>query len=127
MDLISQLPKEVIHRILDFLSTKEAVRISILSKTWRREWESCPALDLSLFDFILDKHNFMKSLSKLLQNHCNRGLNLEKPRLNLGFSTSITIRIGKFHEAIDLYESQSATTSFLVRDINNVGVRSDRS
>ncbi|GMN26874.1 hypothetical protein TIFTF001_044081 [Ficus carica] len=43
-DLISKLPDHVIHHILSFLPTIYAVRMSLLSRCWRRMWYSIPAL-----------------------------------------------------------------------------------
>nr|GMN72559.1 hypothetical protein TIFTF001_054211 [Ficus carica]GMN72568.1 hypothetical protein TIFTF001_054212 [Ficus carica] len=43
-DLISQLPDHVIHHILSFLPTIYAVRMSLLSRRWRRMWYSIPTL-----------------------------------------------------------------------------------
>ncbi|KAG4122914.1 hypothetical protein ERO13_D11G296776v2 [Gossypium hirsutum] len=45
-DRISQLPDVLIHHILSFLSTKEAMATSILSKRWLWVWTSVPILDL---------------------------------------------------------------------------------
>ncbi|KAL6192701.1 hypothetical protein ACLB2K_033787 [Fragaria x ananassa] len=42
------LPDLVIHEILKSLSTKQAVRASILSKQWERVWFSVPALDFDV-------------------------------------------------------------------------------
>ncbi|PON68678.1 F-box domain containing protein [Trema orientale] len=44
VDRISKLPDPVIHHILSFVPTLYAVRMSILSRRWRRVWYSIPAL-----------------------------------------------------------------------------------
>ncbi|XP_022725042.1 putative F-box/FBD/LRR-repeat protein At4g03220 [Durio zibethinus] len=46
-DRISDLPDEVLHRILSSLSTKSVARISLVSKRWRSLWYSSPYLDFS--------------------------------------------------------------------------------
>ncbi|EYU42996.1 hypothetical protein MIMGU_mgv1a026224mg, partial [Erythranthe guttata] len=47
MDRISELPKDVLRKILYFLSQEEAARTSILSKPWRYIWCTRPNLDFS--------------------------------------------------------------------------------
>ncbi|VFQ95337.1 unnamed protein product [Cuscuta campestris] len=39
-DMISQLPDDLKHRILEFLDTREAARIALLSKEWKGVWLS---------------------------------------------------------------------------------------
>lgn len=46
IDHISYLPEIVIYNVMDFLSTKEVVRTSILSKRWQHVQASYPSLDL---------------------------------------------------------------------------------
>ncbi|XP_048492216.1 F-box/LRR-repeat protein At3g58900 isoform X2 [Beta vulgaris subsp. vulgaris] len=46
-DRISNLPESLKHRILSFLSTRDAVRTIILSNSWRTAWAKRPSLDLS--------------------------------------------------------------------------------
>ncbi|XP_010473289.1 PREDICTED: F-box/FBD/LRR-repeat protein At1g51370-like [Camelina sativa] len=50
-DRISQLPEHLISEILYHLSTKDAVRTSVLSTRWRYLWQSVPGLDLSSYEF----------------------------------------------------------------------------
>ncbi|XP_020871986.1 F-box/FBD/LRR-repeat protein At1g51370-like [Arabidopsis lyrata subsp. lyrata] len=45
-DRLSQLPEPLISEILCQLSTKDAVRTSVLSTRWRNLWQSVPGLDL---------------------------------------------------------------------------------
>ncbi|XP_058216444.1 F-box/LRR-repeat protein At4g14103-like [Rhododendron vialii] len=46
-DIISNLPGNVIHHILSFLSTKDAIRTSILSTKWEYLWTSISDIDLN--------------------------------------------------------------------------------
>ncbi|GMN28001.1 hypothetical protein TIFTF001_001886 [Ficus carica] len=45
VDRFSELPDTLIHLILSFLPTIDAVRMSLLSKRWRNIWYSLPVLD----------------------------------------------------------------------------------
>jgi hypothetical protein len=42
---LGDLPEEVLRHILSFLPTKDAVRTSVLSKSWEYRWTSIPNLD----------------------------------------------------------------------------------
>lgn len=55
-DRISRLPDELIHRIMSFLDTKQAVRTCILSKRWNLVWTTLPFLNFRIFD---DKFRFI--------------------------------------------------------------------
>ncbi len=46
-DRISDLPDEVIHRVLWFLPTHEAVKTSLLSRRWRELWKSTRRLSIA--------------------------------------------------------------------------------
>ncbi|KAF7116812.1 hypothetical protein RHSIM_RhsimUnG0013000 [Rhododendron simsii] len=45
-DIISSLPENVLHHILSFLSTKDAIRSSVLSTKWKYLWTSIANIDL---------------------------------------------------------------------------------
>jgi hypothetical protein len=47
---LSNLPDEVLRHILSFLSTKDAVRTSLLSKRWEYLWASIPNLDFEKYE-----------------------------------------------------------------------------
>ncbi|XP_021758550.1 F-box/FBD/LRR-repeat protein At5g56420-like [Chenopodium quinoa] len=49
LDRISSLPDALLSEILSFLSTKQAVATSILSKRWVSVWTKVPVLNFSLF------------------------------------------------------------------------------
>ena len=58
-DRISHLPEHLISEILFHLSTKDAVRTSVLSSKWRYLWQRVPGLDLNPYAF----SNFSKFVS----------------------------------------------------------------
>lgn len=49
VDYISDLPVDVLHRILGFLPLEVIARMSLLSKRWARIWQSFPDLDFTNF------------------------------------------------------------------------------
>ncbi|KAG2306187.1 hypothetical protein Bca52824_025935 [Brassica carinata] len=48
LDLISSLPDEILQHILSFVSTKVAIRTSLLSRSWRHVWCEVPSLSLEV-------------------------------------------------------------------------------
>ncbi|XP_058752407.1 putative FBD-associated F-box protein At3g50710 [Vicia villosa] len=46
-DRISRLPDDILSHILSFLTTKKAVRTSLLSKRWTDLWQSCDTIDFT--------------------------------------------------------------------------------
>ncbi|XP_030543623.2 LOW QUALITY PROTEIN: putative F-box/LRR-repeat protein At3g18150 [Rhodamnia argentea] len=48
VDYISQLPDAIIFHIFSFLSTKDAIKTSVLSKQWRSTWTSNQHMSFSL-------------------------------------------------------------------------------
>ncbi|KAL6575990.1 hypothetical protein OROHE_000461 [Orobanche hederae] len=53
-DLISSLPESILHHILSFLPTEDAVRTTALSKTWNSAFKSSPVM-------VLDQYSFQES------------------------------------------------------------------
>ncbi|XP_023729584.1 putative F-box protein At1g58310 [Lactuca sativa] len=85
VDHISNLPDCILHQILSFMHTKEAVKTSILSTRWKYLWVSVPKLDID--DAVLypreidDKHpskvtSFMNFVGRVLR--MRDASNLEK-------------------------------------------------
>ena len=50
-DRLSALPDELLHRVLSFLPSRQAVKTTVLSKRWIDLWRSGPAIDLNINDF----------------------------------------------------------------------------
>jgi len=57
-DLVSELPDDILHRIISSLSIDEALRTSILSKRWIHLWKNAMHLDF-------DCTHMIKTLSKI--------------------------------------------------------------
>ncbi|EYU33034.1 hypothetical protein MIMGU_mgv1a019771mg [Erythranthe guttata] len=83
MDRLSDLPKDILHRILYFLSQEDAVRTSVLSTSWRYIWCTRPNLDFSDINFKGNKQDFLSTVETTLQQYYDQGLSLEKFRLYL--------------------------------------------
>ncbi|EYU44110.1 hypothetical protein MIMGU_mgv1a023378mg, partial [Erythranthe guttata] len=86
IDRISDLPKDILHRILYFLSQEDVVRTSVLCKSWRYVWCTRPNLDFSDINFKGNKQDFLSTVDKTLQQYYDQCLSLEKFRLYLSLS-----------------------------------------
>ena len=65
---IDNLPDPILQHILSYLSTKNAIRTSILSKRWKYLWTSIPKLDFD--EGALDRRlMFMKFVERVLALH----------------------------------------------------------
>ena len=85
--MLSELPEELIHRILYFLPTREAARTTVLSKSWKRAWDSRPwdsrsRVFLNLSKFRDDKHKSLQLTRKSLGSYIQHGIAVEDFTLN---------------------------------------------
>ncbi|KAF7150543.1 hypothetical protein RHSIM_Rhsim02G0017300 [Rhododendron simsii] len=99
VDRISQLPEPIIHHILSFLHTEDAVCTSILSKRWRRMWCTFPVFDFQLGEYsYLAKHGikdcqaeaskdeFLSFVEESLNRRLLHQFSIHKFRMSMGFS-----------------------------------------
>ncbi|KAL0448949.1 UNVERIFIED_CONTAM: putative F-box/FBD/LRR-repeat protein [Sesamum latifolium] len=72
-DKISSLPEPILHYILSYLPTKDAVKTSALSKTWKATWKSFPILDFNQYSFQESAYSRTahKNHSELIQDFCD--------------------------------------------------------
>ncbi|KAJ0770848.1 putative F-box domain-containing protein [Helianthus annuus] len=71
MDLISQLPESIVHRILCYCPSAELVRMSVLSKTWIRLTASFPLLDFTIYKF-KSRESFFKYVEYTTSRFCHQ-------------------------------------------------------
>ncbi|KAL7110873.1 hypothetical protein ACP275_05G053400 [Erythranthe tilingii] len=83
MDRISDLPNDILQRILYFLSQKDAVRTSVLSKSWRYTWRTRPNLDFSEATFKGKKQEFLSFVDNTLQQYHDQRLCLDEFHLRI--------------------------------------------
>ncbi|KAL3634816.1 hypothetical protein CASFOL_021870 [Castilleja foliolosa] len=76
-DRLSQLPQPVLRNILSLLSQKDAIRTSVLSKSWRYLWHGRLNVEFREFCFAR-KNNFWSFLDKTLQRYLDQNLSLQK-------------------------------------------------
>ncbi|XP_058760939.1 F-box/FBD/LRR-repeat protein At1g51370-like [Vicia villosa] len=65
-DKISRLPDEILSHILSFLTTKKAVRTSLLSKRWTDLWQSCDTIDFT--DILVHCNRTNRRCNKLVES-----------------------------------------------------------
>ncbi|KAL3634990.1 hypothetical protein CASFOL_022044 [Castilleja foliolosa] len=84
VDRLSQLPQPILHNILSLLYQKDAVRTSVLSKSWRYLWHG--RLNVEFHDFVIChdiKKEFWSFLDKTLQRYLDQNLPLQKFRVDI--------------------------------------------
>ncbi|KAB5513696.1 hypothetical protein DKX38_027602 [Salix brachista] len=80
-DRISQLPDDIIHLILSFLSTPEVVRLSVLSKEWHQVYATFPLSEFyspSFADYFDGGFRFVIFVYKSLLRQCRQYRNVPK-------------------------------------------------
>ncbi|KAL3634886.1 hypothetical protein CASFOL_021940 [Castilleja foliolosa] len=79
IDILSQLPQPILHNILSLLSQKDAVRTSVLSKSWRYLWHGRFNVEFRELDHrYTRKKEFWLFLDTTLQRYHDRNLSLQK-------------------------------------------------
>lgn len=98
MDRISDLPDEIIIRIISFLSIDEAASTSLLSKRWRDMFAFTPNLHLSLtkpkkfMPFVDHRQNFMDFVDRVLAVSVNCAIKSFTLKCRLGVGSAHTNR-----------------------------------
>ncbi|EYU30160.1 hypothetical protein MIMGU_mgv1a023705mg, partial [Erythranthe guttata] len=82
-DRISELPEDILQRILYFVSQDDAVRTSVLSKSWRNIWCTRPNLDFSDNTFKGNNQQFLSVVDTTLQRYCDQRLRVEEFHLRI--------------------------------------------
>ncbi|XWS11052.1 hypothetical protein CRYUN_Cryun38cG0050400 [Craigia yunnanensis] len=136
-DKISNLPDALIHRILSFLPTKQAVATSVLSKRWVCLWTLVPTLDLEESDYCrIDEQAKMKFVHFVYRVLLlNKAGSVEKFRLNCNpvyghscINTWICSAIERGFQKVDISVSETAKKDlvklpsglFLVKTLKNL-------
>ncbi|XP_012829102.1 PREDICTED: F-box/FBD/LRR-repeat protein At1g13570-like [Erythranthe guttata] len=103
MDKISELPKDILQRILYFLSQKEAIRTSLLSKSWRYTWCTRLNVDLDFSDvaFKKNKQKFIFVVNDTLQRYRDQRLCVEEFHLRISLGDMFN---DLDHESVSLLE-----------------------
>ncbi|XP_071734088.1 uncharacterized protein [Rutidosis leptorrhynchoides] len=113
-DRISNLPDEVIHRILSFLDLKDAMQSSALSKKWKLIWTLLPQLNLDSYKFS-DMSHFDKFVKHVLlhRNHDKEVSVLELRCMGAATHSSVAsiVRYARFHNVRRLNIEWSGTTT----------------
>ncbi|XP_071705195.1 F-box protein At5g03100-like [Rutidosis leptorrhynchoides] len=88
VDRLSNLPDDLINKILSFSDTKDAIRTSVLSSRWKNTWKSIPHLDFSL-DHLTSLPKFYECVNRVLPSR-NNEIELESAKLDIHREVSQT-------------------------------------
>ncbi|EEC66504.1 hypothetical protein OsI_32618 [Oryza sativa Indica Group] len=65
---LSDLPEGVLHHIMSFLDSRQAVQMCVLSQRWRNLWRSMPGINIDCKEFeVTDKAVFIEFVNRLLE------------------------------------------------------------
>ncbi|KAL3634857.1 hypothetical protein CASFOL_021911 [Castilleja foliolosa] len=79
IDRLSQLPQPILHNILSLISQKDAVRTSVLSKSWRYLWHGRLNVEFRDRDHWFSRNKKIWSfIDKTLQRYLDQNLSLQK-------------------------------------------------
>uniref|UniRef100_A0A0D3HAT2 F-box domain-containing protein n=1 Tax=Oryza barthii TaxID=65489 RepID=A0A0D3HAT2_9ORYZ len=72
MDWISDLPDEILHRIMSLLNARQAVQTCVLSRRWRNLWRTVPCInadckEFDFFGFRRSEVEFKRFVNRLLE------------------------------------------------------------
>uniref|UniRef100_A0A0E0M564 F-box domain-containing protein n=1 Tax=Oryza punctata TaxID=4537 RepID=A0A0E0M564_ORYPU len=67
--MLSDLPEGVLHHIMSFLDSRQAVQMCVLSQRWRNLWRSVPGINIDCKEFEVpeDKVVFIEFVNRLLE------------------------------------------------------------
>ncbi|KAL3635092.1 hypothetical protein CASFOL_022146 [Castilleja foliolosa] len=83
VDRISELPQPILHHILSFLHQNDAVKTSVLSKSWRHLWSSSPKIEFLQKLFNGNNETFISVLDNTLQRYLDQDLSIHQFDLQL--------------------------------------------
>lgn len=91
MDSISKLPEPILHRILNFLPTKDVIRTSLLSKTWRRIQSSYPTVNF--IELYYRPKVFQEYMKNTMQSFVSQRLGVQRFKLYMMCSNDLELNL----------------------------------
>ncbi|GJV74906.1 putative leucine-rich repeat domain-like protein [Tanacetum coccineum] len=85
-DRLSNLPDDLIRKILSSTGIKQVIEMSLLSSRWRYVWTSMPCLHFSSQDF-LTVRKFSKFVTRVLNDH-NKKVQVSSVKLSFRGTTN---------------------------------------
>ncbi|KAK6140659.1 hypothetical protein DH2020_025593 [Rehmannia glutinosa] len=120
MDRISQLPQHILQHVLSFLSQKEAVQTSLLSKSWRYLWCTRPNIEFRESRFTGNKETFMSVLDKTLQGYHDQMLCIQEFCVEISNIDSVSESISLLEKWIPIVTMNMRLKTFNLSFSSNV-------
>ncbi|KAL3634923.1 hypothetical protein CASFOL_021977 [Castilleja foliolosa] len=109
LDRLSQLPQPVLHNILSLLPQKEAIRTSVLSKSWRYLWHGRLNVEFRDRDYgYVRNKRFWSFVDKTLRRYLDQNLSLQKFLVDIHYNVDLVL----LHKWIPLLIMNMGISSF---------------
>ncbi|KAJ4789647.1 F-box/FBD/LRR protein [Rhynchospora pubera] len=125
LDRLSNLPDEILHRIISFMKVRHTVQTCILSKRWKNLWRQLPYLNFNHVDF-RNSCQFDRFVDSFLKHRGTSGIktfHLDWKSFNVGETTKSWINYVFTSEHLGYYPVELPHSFFPSSSIEEIYLR----